>query len=369
MNTYKQRVQQFFDRPLIQGLLMLFIVISSASIAIEFFFHNIAHEYALVFHIIEYTVLPIFTLEYTLRLWAAPKRLAFIRKPFNSIDLLAIVPSYIEIILSVTPAASALRTLRLIRLLRFSRLLRAFKLFRYKSFANDVFSYQDTILQSITPVILAFVGAKSVILALEHYGLWIHNTNLSELFAIIGFALGIILSQKIGTTHEKFTHVEEAAVRIYSTLETLNTIAPNPVYSSWAKNFLTVLNRSAGADRTLLTQDTRAIFEIIHRIEPQPSELTILYTDFVNDMHFCLSKSQRLTPKAYDALLHQSTITYLALIAVFIPGVTGLLSVLIATYILYGMYRVTQDLDSIAGGEYQLINIHLDELQQLADSH
>ncbi len=345
---------------------MLAIFISSAAVALEFFYPGIVHSHDAVFHVVEYIVLPIFTLEYALRLWAAPKRLAFMRKPFNVIDLLAIVPSYIEIILSLTPAASALRALRLVRLLRFTRLLRIFKLFRYKTFFNDVFHYQDTIVQSITPIILTLSGLKLGILFLESRGWWVSDTNLGELFAIIGFALGIILSQKIGTTYDKFTQVEETSVRIYSTLTTLHTIIPSPIYAQWAKTFLHLLERTADANHAQLSVHTHAIFTEIKKIEPQPSELTILFNSFNNDVHFCLSKAQHLTPKAYDTLLHQSTVSYLLLISIFLPGITGLISVLIATYILYGMYRVTQDLDSIVGGDYKLINIHLTELRQLA---
>ena len=59
---------------------------------------------------------------------------------------------------------------------------------------------------------------------------------------------------------------------------------------------------------------------------------------------------------------------YLALVAVFIPGATGMLSVLLATYMLYGMYNLTQDFDTIIGGEYDLINIDTSELEEYLTS-
>ena len=55
---------------------------------------------------------------------------------------------------------------------------------------------------------------------------------------------------------------------------------------------------------------------------------------------------------------------YLALAVVFIPGMAGMLSTLVATYTLYGMYYLTQDFDSIFGGEFDLININVSELEE-----
>lgn len=362
----KLTIQHFFNKTIVQTILIVLVFISTVSIIVEFLYPHFFEQYHLVFHSIEYSILGIFTVEYVLRLWSAPKRLSFMKQPFNLIDLLAILPSYIEIILSATPVASALRTIRLLRLLRFSRLLRAFKLFRYQKFFSDILQYHDTILQSITPILIVLVLLKAGIIFLEYHNLWIHDTNLAELFAIIGFALGIILSQKIGTTYSKFTQVEEVAVRIYSTLMTLQTLTPSSVYNSWVRHFLTALTKPESASRTTLQEHTVGIYKIIQAIEPKPGELTMVYKNLVEDSQFCLSKAKRLTPLAYDTLLHQATILYLLLIALFIPGITGIISVLIATYILYGMYRVTQDLDSIIGGNYKLINIDLSELRALA---
>jgi len=94
----------------------------------------------------------------------------------------------------------------------------------------------------------------------------------------------------------------------------------------------------------------------------------MLHGEISRDAAFCLSKKVRITPKAYDNLLQQSTVLYLTLIAVFIPGITGMISTVVATYILYGMYNITQDLDSIFGGEFSLMNIDMTELEYLVEN-
>lgn len=367
MNLSKTHIIHFFEKPLVQGILFFLIILSTSSVIIELVYPSVFNQYTIWFHLIEYSCLVIFTMEYVLRLWSAPNRKRFFVQPFNLIDLLAILPSYVELIISASPLASTLRTVRLLRLLRLSRILRAFKLFRYGNFFSSVFRYQDTILQSITPVLLGFGVMKIGIVLLERQQWWFSNTNLEELFAIIGFALGIILSQKIGTTYAKFSQVEETTIQLAGTLRTLALLQPSSQYQLWAKSFIDMLTAPSPVHQANLHLASKAIWKVIRELEAQPSEMTILYKDFFSSSQLCLSKAQRLTPIAYDSLLHQATIVYLLLITAFIPGVTGLISTLIATYILYGMYRVTQDLDTIVGSSYKLINIDLTELRLVAD--
>ncbi|NQU99705.1 MAG: ion transporter [Parcubacteria group bacterium] len=377
----KQKIYNFFEKPesllakFVQFLIVIFILISVSFVIIEYFFKAIYFQHEQFFIISEYIILAIFTIEYLLRLISSPEsKWKFARKPLNIVDFVAIFPSYLELILPFVVNTTAIRSLRLIRILRFSRLLRTLKLFRYGRLLNKILKYNNTILQSITPVIILFIIIKSVIWGLEYAGLWSPNANLGELFAIIGFALGIILSQKIGVTYDKFIQIEETVVRIYSNLQSLILILNNVkgglgtnVCKRWAKTFLEELNRK-GNESQKLQQADQELHNAILQAEEKPAELAILYSDICNNAAFCLSKKVRLTPKPYDTLLHQATILYLLLIAIFIPGLTGLISVLVATYILYGMYNVTQDLDSIIGGEYDLININISELEQLANN-
>ena len=219
-----------------------------------------------------------------------------------------------------------------------------------------------------------FIGLKAVIWVLEVNGWWIDIQGLGELFAIIGFALGIILSQKISATYDKFLQVEEAIVRLYGTLSTLREILDSQkknlgttITKLWAKDFLSIL-KDPKANNFAINRANSAIFKAVSQIEKTPSEVTMLHGEISRDAAFCLSKKVRITPKAYDNLLQQSTVLYLTLIAVFIPGITGMISTVVATYILYGMYNITQDLDSIFGGEFSLMNIDMTELEYLVEN-
>ncbi|MCR4327915.1 MAG: ion transporter [Patescibacteria group bacterium] len=370
----REKLHNFFQNPttfwakFVEVVIMVLIVVSVAIVGTEFFYPEIFKQFYTPFIIIEHIALVVFTIEYVLRVFTAPRILRFAARPMSIVDFLAVFPNYLEFFLAIFPNTTAIRAVRIIRLFRFLRIL---KFFRYKSFFGRIFRYQNTILERITPVLIFFMALKGAIWLLEVKGWWISRAELGELFAIIGFALGIILSQKIGVSYDKFIQVEEAIVRVYSKLTSLSTLlerknkggGSGEACRTWGKSFLDLLQNESD-DHAAFFQESHNLYEKIAEVEPNPSELAILYTDLESDASFALSKKHRLTPKAYDTLLNQATVLYLALVAVFIPAGTGMISVIVATYVLYGMYRLTQDLDSIFGGEFNLINIDVSELKR-----
>jgi voltage-gated potassium channel len=74
----------------------------------------------------------VFTIEYALRVWAAPQRWRYVRSFFGVVDLLSILPTYASVLL---PGGQALLTVRALRLLRVFRVL---KLGEYVSEASHI---------------------------------------------------------------------------------------------------------------------------------------------------------------------------------------------------------------------------------------
>ncbi|CAJ0569390.1 unnamed protein product, partial [Mesorhabditis spiculigera] len=86
----------------------------------------------------ERTCIAFFTVEYCLRFFAAPRKLRFALKPLNVVDLLSIVPFYLELLLTLFGAdEKKLRDLRwaflVVRILRVLRVIRIIKLGRFSS--------------------------------------------------------------------------------------------------------------------------------------------------------------------------------------------------------------------------------------------
>jgi len=379
--TLRARVHDFLENPkgmgamCVQAVIFALIISAVALAAVEELYGETAAEYARVIDPMNKLILIVFTADYLIRVATAPRTLRYVRQPLNMVDLVSILPSYIEIILhlSLDYTTMGLRGLRVIRFLRFARVLRGLRILNFVKRFRGVFQYEGTILQVITPMIIIGVAFKGAIWLLESRNLWFSNPNLGDLFTIIGFALGIILSQKIGVSYDKYVRVEEATVRIYGSLQTLRLVvngfrpgAGTRVCREWVEGFLTILEDTDSDNYSLQSFNDR-LYETIAECERiVPDQFWTLHAQLCSDASFCLNKKVRLTPKAYDTLLHQATVVYFALIAVFIPGFMGMISVIVATYILYGMYHLTQDLDTIVGGEYNLISIDLSELKHYA---
>ncbi len=90
-------------------------------------FHD---AYGALFYTIEWGFTGLFTVEYLLRLWCSPNRKRYAFSAFGIVDLMAVIPSYLTLII---PHANSLQIVRLLRILRIFRVLR---LFRFISEAN-----------------------------------------------------------------------------------------------------------------------------------------------------------------------------------------------------------------------------------------
>lgn len=113
-----------FDLVLIAAILIsVFAVILDS---IEVMQINYAHELFLI----EWFFTLLFTVEYVVRIYCSPNPRAYIRSFYGIVDLAAILPTYISLLV---PSASLLLVVRLLRVLRIFRVL---KLLQYMGEAN-----------------------------------------------------------------------------------------------------------------------------------------------------------------------------------------------------------------------------------------
>ncbi len=96
-------------------LLIIFILISVALVPLEYF--PTFGSFTTGAHILEAVIIGIFTMEYLLRIYAAPRRLQYIFSFFGIVDLLSIIPFYAGIF-----GTEAIRVLRLLRLFKLAEI-------------------------------------------------------------------------------------------------------------------------------------------------------------------------------------------------------------------------------------------------------
>lgn len=102
-------------------LILIFTILISVSVIIVDSFADVHREYGELLQRIEWGFTLLFTAEYFLRIWIARNRRAYLFSVYGIIDLLAILPSYLAIIV---PQTAPLLIIRLLRVLRVFRVLR-----------------------------------------------------------------------------------------------------------------------------------------------------------------------------------------------------------------------------------------------------
>lgn len=97
------------------------LIVASVTVVMLDSVHHVRMTYGSILRIAEWGFTIVFTMEYLLRLWCAPKAAAYAHSFFGIADLLAILPTYLSLII---PGGQALLTVRVLRLLRIFRVLK-----------------------------------------------------------------------------------------------------------------------------------------------------------------------------------------------------------------------------------------------------
>lgn len=112
---HETRAGRLFDVLLIVAILVSVLAIMLESVA------SVQEEYGGVLRGVEWLFTVLFTIEYGLRLWCVGRPLAYAKSALGLIDLLAVLPTYVSL---VVPGGQVLTVVRILRVLRVFRILR-----------------------------------------------------------------------------------------------------------------------------------------------------------------------------------------------------------------------------------------------------
>jgi voltage-gated potassium channel len=153
---------------------MSLLIVLNISVVILESVQSLNAAYSTAFQLIDTVSVLIFTIEYILRLWtctlnpvfqrSAAGRLRFAITPLSIIDLLAILPFYLPLLIPVD--------LRMLRALRLMRLLRILKIGRYseaaKTFSKVLERKKEEILLAFMILIIVLIFSSSMMYTVEH---------------------------------------------------------------------------------------------------------------------------------------------------------------------------------------------------------
>ena len=129
MNKPRQRTYHLiFDSDTLAAkgfdiVLIFIILVSVASVILESI-PSFNARFGGPLHQIEWVITIIFTFEYIARIWSHPKPLKYIFSFYGIIDFLAIIPTYLDVILAGAMSLAVIRGLRLLRIFRILKITR-----------------------------------------------------------------------------------------------------------------------------------------------------------------------------------------------------------------------------------------------------
>lgn len=141
---------KFFDVALLWAILLSLITVMLESV------ESIDQKYGQILHMIEWGFTILFTIEYIARVVSINRPLKYIFSFMGLIDLMAILPSYLDIFFAGSHYLVTIRTLRLLRVFRI------FKLARYLGEANVLMSALRASKPKITVFVVAVLSIVTV---------------------------------------------------------------------------------------------------------------------------------------------------------------------------------------------------------------
>ena len=128
MNELKEKIRHIIfeanDAPSkLFDILLLWAIILGVLVAMLDSVDFIYVEYHKLLYITEWILTVAYTVEYVLRIWTTRHKLKYIFSIYGIIDLVALIPTYLSLILAGSQYLMVIRTLRLLRIFRILRLV------------------------------------------------------------------------------------------------------------------------------------------------------------------------------------------------------------------------------------------------------
>ena len=129
MKSLKERLYEIiFEADTREGkifdVVLLFVILLSIALVMLESVSSIRYSYSKILKVMEWVITIIFTIEYILRLLIVKKPLRYIFSFYGIIDFLAVIPTYLSILIAGSQSLVVIRILRLLRVFRILKLTR-----------------------------------------------------------------------------------------------------------------------------------------------------------------------------------------------------------------------------------------------------
>lgn len=355
IRAYQEWLRDAFGAPKTRGQIIVTLI--SMGAVIMSIFHiaftsehpDAVHEYVATIDAIEWGFTIFFTIEIALRIFSRPRE--YLLSPFGIIDILAVAPTWLSLFMTGLPNLNWLRALRLIRLLRIVEVIRRTP--------GAVAGGYGLLLQLAPFMAYAFI-LKTVIVILEGAGLWFEIPGLTLTISVIGFAIGVLLSTRLGTVQGRMYDFEVGVAKLAATVRIIRGSVPDV---NLINRFTLCLQRYSQGECDY-EEPQRALERIA---EAGPGSVGApIWVNFHQTAQFAVERLGVAGTSEYTRVLRNVIAIYIIALLLVIPGLTGLLSAALVVYVLGGMFMLIMNMEKPYSAEIDsLINADLEPLFRL----
>ena len=303
---------------------------------------------------INFLILLFFTLDLLLQLFSAPKKLSYIFSFNGVVDIIAVLPTWLSIIFGLGLSSSHLRILRLLRI---------GKLFNNLPPSSFLSGFRGKLIM----ITIGIVGIKLLIMTFEEQSFFPKFENISVILGLVTFSLAMLLGTKLSVLNSRMYAIEDAICRSVGALKIFWEKDPhiNDDLKIWAKEFNETIRNPTKSKISSMRLRNNSLYKILASKHDGPN-----LANFVRDIAYILHRATASSPIAYENVLRDITIVFTIVILFVIPGLTGLVSVLVLSFVFFGMFFLVDDIDRpLDFSNESLINANLEPLQEFIDNH
>ena len=299
-------------------------------------------------------ILYFFTLDLLLQIISAKKTFRYLTSLNGIIDLLAVIPTWVSIIFGLGVNSSAFRILRL---LRFGKL-----------FSNlPTNSFLSGFRGKLFMLTVAIVGIKLVVVTFEGHPFWPEFENVGVILGLVTFSLAMLLGTKLGVLNTRLYSIEDAICRCVGGLKIFWESDHNHrvLLKTWSENFYDAITNPTKEKVSVMRVANNTLYQSLVVSQNGPN-----LANFTRDVAFILHRATAISPKSYENLLRDITVIFTTVIIFVIPGLTGLVSVLVLSYVFFGMFYLVDDMDRpLDYSEGSLITANIEPLEEFNNNH
>ena len=271
-----------------------------------------------------------FTIEFVLRIICRPPPKAYLFTWQGAVDLIVLIPAWASFALPI-PMVNVLW----VRVLRLLRLVKAASLLKHTKNGNQE---HLAVLSRLAPVFAYAVAIKTGMLFLEGIGYWPKITGLETIIAVVGFAIGILLSSRLATVHSRIYGFDQSVQSLVGSTEAARAYADSELLLRWLKEIHEIITRG-GEDQGFSHWNKRLRDEVANSI-PAP-----IYNAMQRDALYVIHRVRTRTPRVYTTLLVRLSSIYVFVLMATMPGITGVIATILAIYAIGGMSIIVNAMD------------------------